>query len=191
MPTDEQTALETDQQVRVFKYGLPRISKESIPLAETYLRRAHALYNAFIAMYRERAQTVASWYPQEIKDLQAQINNLWENVRNVNDQISYLLGTVVGVREATSAVQEAAGVGGGYGYTGPASVRFFADLYKLGQQVHQGDLDAGFWKALNNAGGTLFHYPAAQINRTAQGLAALMQGDTRNPLVLLAGPPPP
>lgn len=107
----------------------------------------------------------------------------------IGDQISYLLGTVIGLREAAAGVQAAAGVGEGFGYTGPASVRFFSDLYNLGKQINQGEADEAFWKALDNVGGVLFHYPAGQINRTASGIAALSDGRTQNPLALVMGAP--
>lgn len=109
----------------------------------------------------------------------------------IADGIAYRLGTMVLVRETTQAVQAARGVGGGMGYTGPASVRFFEDIFKLGQQIGQGEVDAQFWKALNNVGGVLFHYPAGQLNRTAEGIAAMADGKTENPGVLLVGPSKP
>lgn len=108
----------------------------------------------------------------------------------VADQIAYRLGSMVLLRELTPALQAAEGVGNGMGYSGPASTRFFQDFYQLGEQIKQGELDANFWKALNNVAGVLFHYPAGQINRTAQGLYEMMQGHTSNPGVLLVGPPP-
>lgn len=103
------------------------------------------------------------------------------------DQLSYMLGTVVGLREATAALQAVTGTGEGFGYTGPASVRFFSDLYNLGTQIHQGEADAAFWKSLDNVGGVVFHYPAGQINRTATGIAAMADGKTENPLALIMG----
>lgn len=106
------------------------------------------------------------------------------------DQISFALGTVIGLREASAGAQAAVGVGEGFGYTGPASLRFFSDLYNLGKQVHQGEADEPFWKSLNNVGGVLFHYPAGQLNRTAAGLNALLDGRTQNPLALVMGAPP-
>lgn len=107
----------------------------------------------------------------------------------IGDQISFMLGTVVGLREMAGAAKAVAGVDEGMGYSGPASVRFFADLYKLGQQAHQGEADEAFWKALDNTGGVLFHYPAGQINRTASGLNALLEGRTENPMALVMGAP--
>lgn len=107
----------------------------------------------------------------------------------LGDQISFLMGTMVGMREAAAGVQAATGTGQGFGYTGPASVRFFSDLYQLGTQINQGEADEPFWKSLNNVGGVLFHYPAGQINRTLAGINALSDGRTTNPLAVLMGPP--
>jgi len=100
-------------------------------------------------------------------------------------QATYLLGTMVGVREFGGAIQTAVGLPGDY--QGPASVRLVAEAAKLGKQVAQGELDEAFWKALNNAGGILFHYPAGQINATADGIYSLATGETENPGALLVG----
>lgn len=99
------------------------------------------------------------------------------------DQITYMMGTLVGLREFSSVVS------GFNGYTGPAGTRFFSEAGKLAKQIEQGEADAAFWKALNNTGGILLHYPAGQINKTVSGAAALLAGETDNPAVLLFGPP--
>jgi hypothetical protein len=62
-------------------------------------------------------------------------------------------------------------------------------FYKLGVQVQQGDADEAFWKSLNQVGGVLFHYPAAQVQRTATGIQAIANGETSNPMAVLLGPP--
>ena len=97
-------------------------------------------------------------------------------------QASYLTGTMVGLREMSSALQ------GFAGYSGPAGARFYAELAKLGTQISQGDTDEAFWKALNSVAGVLFHYPSGQVQRTAEGVAALEDGSAENPGVLLTGP---
>lgn len=104
------------------------------------------------------------------------------------DLLGYVTGTMVGVREISAAIQAAVGSGPG-DYTGPASVRFFADLAKFAKQAQQGEADAAFWKSLNSVGGTLFHYPAGQINATVQGINALVDGKTENPGAVLVGAP--
>lgn len=98
------------------------------------------------------------------------------------NQFGYLLGSLVGVRELGSAVQ------GMYGYSGPAGTRFFSEAGKLVTQAGQGEADMPFAKALNNTLGILFHYPAGQLQRTAEGFMALKDGSTSNPTVLIFGP---
>jgi hypothetical protein len=106
------------------------------------------------------------------------------------DQISYVMGLIIGAREAAAAVQAAAGVEqfkGSYG--GPAGLRLFQEIDKLGDQIAQGDIDATLLKAANNVAGIVFHYPSGQMNRTAEGAVALIEGDTGNPAALVVGPP--
>lgn len=107
----------------------------------------------------------------------------------IADQLNYLFGTMVLLREAGAAVQATTGTGG-VDYTGPAAVRFFAELAKLGKQVQQGEADEPFWKSLNSVAGIIFHYPAGQINATVSGINALADGKTENPGALLVGTPP-
>lgn len=97
------------------------------------------------------------------------------------DQISYLLGMMVFVREF-------GGILNSTGYEGPAGARFFAESYKLAKQVEQGEADRGFWVELNKVGGLLFHYPSTQLQRTVEGAKSLWEGKTRNPAVLILGP---
>ena len=107
------------------------------------------------------------------------------------EQIGFLMGMFVGVRELTAGVQAMAGVGNpGLGYSGPAGLRLFQESYKLGQQINQGEADMALFKSANNVGGILFHYPAGQLNRMVEGSAALFDGRTNNPLAPLVGPPP-
>ncbi len=96
---------------------------------------------------------------------------------------AYMLGTMVLAREAAGTVQ------GYYGYEGPAGARGFSALSRLGKQVSQGELDAAALSALNDSLGILFHYPSGQVKRTMQGIAALIEGKTNNPGVLVTGPP--
>ena len=108
----------------------------------------------------------------------------------IEEQIGFLMGFFPLTREMTSAVQAATGFGGQFGYSGPAGLRFFSDLYRLGAQVGQGEIDMAAFKAANNTAGVLFHYPAGQVNRTVDGTVALIEGRTDNPLAVIAGPPP-
>lgn len=106
------------------------------------------------------------------------------------DQISYLMGMMVGARDMAGAMQAATGTNEfNFGYGGPSGGRFFGEVYKLAQQAHQGEADAAFAKALSNVIGIVFHLPSTQVNRTVEGAVALKEGETSNPLVLVAGPP--
>ncbi len=101
----------------------------------------------------------------------------------IRENLSYMLGVMVGLREIGSAVQ------GFHGYEGPAGTRFFSAVSKLVKQADQGELDAAFWRALNDTAGVLLHYPAGQVRRSIEGFVALQEGKTRNPMALLVGPP--
>ncbi len=100
----------------------------------------------------------------------------------VRENLSYMLGTMVGLRELGSAAQ------GYYGYEGPAGTRFFSELSNVTRQVAQAEMDAPLFKALNNAAGIALHYPAAQVARTTAGFVAMTEDGETNPMVLLFGP---
>jgi hypothetical protein len=101
----------------------------------------------------------------------------------VAEQLAYMAGTMVGVREIGGALQ-------GYtNYEGPAGARGIAVLPRVVTQALQFELDESLLKSLNEAAGVLFHYPAAQVERTSKGIAALIDGRTENPLAVLVGPP--
>lgn len=107
----------------------------------------------------------------------------------IGEQISYLLGTMVGLREITAGVQKALGVAQfNTAYGGPAGLRVLQEIDKLGQQIGQGDADMALFKAADNVAGILFHYPSGQINRTVDGAVSLIEGNTQNPAALIAGP---
>ena len=77
----------------------------------------------------------------------------------------------------------------GYDYSGPVGLRAIADAYKLRDEIKQGEWDSGLRRAAIGIGGSVFGLPAAQINRTLDGLQALDDGDTDNPLAVLLGKP--
>ena len=101
----------------------------------------------------------------------------------IRDQIGFLMGTMVGLRELSAAAN------GFFGYSGPAGTRFFSEFAKLGKQIEQGEADMPLMKALNNSLGILFHYPAGAINRFVEGAVALNEGETTNPAAVVFGPP--
>lgn len=100
-----------------------------------------------------------------------------------SEQLSYLMSTMVGLRELGSAID------GYYQYSGPAGARGFSVVNRLAQQVSQGKLDTGLLKTANQAGGILFHYPALEVQRIVDGFVAMNEGKTHNPLSLLLGAP--
>lgn len=99
----------------------------------------------------------------------------------VLENLGYLLGSVVGLRELGAALQD-------YRYAGAAGARIFSEANKLTQQVLDGEIDAGLLKALNQVGGILFHYPAGQVERTVSGALAIGEGRA-GPQAVLVGPP--
>ena len=114
----------------------------------------------------------------------------WEEFMRklIGEEISYLMGMVVGVREFGGAVQDVTGTNQyGNDYSGPAGLRMVGDAYKLGTQLHQGEMDAGLRKAIISLAGDLARLPAAQVNRTITGFEALRSGETENPLALIFG----
>ena len=111
--------------------------------------------------------------------------------RYKSEQVSNLFGQMLLLREVGVAADVARG-GESYGYSGPAGLRFFADLYKSAQQAAQGEMDMAFFKAANNALGALFHYPAGQINNTLDGAIAIEEGRVDGAAIipaLIAGAP--
>jgi len=101
-------------------------------------------------------------------------------------QIGYLASTMVGAREF-------AGLLSGYQYSGPAATRIVGDVAKLYQTIEnaaeQGEGSDALWRSLNDTGGILFHYPAAQIDRTWRGIEAVTEDGAPLSAVLF-GPPP-
>jgi hypothetical protein len=103
--------------------------------------------------------------------------------RAAEDQVFYLMGMMVGLREIGSAIQ-------GYrGYEGPAGTRFYSEAGRLAKQVMQGEVDEALLRSLNKTGGILFHYPASQLDATLRGFLAYNEGKTDNPAAILFGPP--
>ena len=109
----------------------------------------------------------------------------WEDfwAKAAKDEAGYLFGLMVGLREFGSILSSDGS------YSSLAGLRFLNDANKLVAQAKQGEADGAFWKALSNTAGVLLHYPAGQVNRTVSGISALANGETRNPLVVVTGPP--
>lgn len=97
------------------------------------------------------------------------------------ENASYILGQLVGIRELSGAAA------GFTGYEGPAGSRIFAEGTKLIIQAAQLEADAAFMKALNGTAGIFLHYPAGQVERIVVGIMKLENGQTKNPLAPVFG----
>jgi hypothetical protein len=100
------------------------------------------------------------------------------------EMLSTAMNTMMYLRELTVLVGE-----GTRGYEGPAGTRAIQTLTRLGQQIKQLELDEALEKQLFAAAGILFRFPASQVQRTIDGIAALEEGETSNPAAILFGPP--
>ena len=104
------------------------------------------------------------------------------------EQLNYLMGLMVLVREFAAAAKVAVGFEDPiFGYGGPAGTRVIKDVSDLAKQTSQGEFDDGFRKAFINVLGDLTGIPSAQANRTITGAKALVEGKTYNPAALLFG----
>jgi hypothetical protein len=98
------------------------------------------------------------------------------------DNLNYMLGLMIGVREVGGAISGMAG------YTGPAGARVFGEIGKLGKQVGQGEADEAFVRSANAVAGLLLHYPSGQVDKTVRGAIDVANGDA-GPQAVLVGPP--
>lgn len=97
--------------------------------------------------------------------------------RVLEDQGSNAVSGIPVLREASPIIQER-------DYSGPAGLRFFSVLSQAGKKARHGDVPA---RELFQAGGILFHYPALQLQRIADGIEALSDGRTMNPTAPVFG----
>jgi hypothetical protein len=104
------------------------------------------------------------------------------------EQISFLFGMFVGIRELAPAFQALTGTNTfPTDYKGPAGVRTLVDATKLAEQLGQGEMDTALRKAIVNMTGDLLRLPSGQVNKTWTGIEALANGDTDNPAAILLG----
>jgi len=102
-------------------------------------------------------------------------------------QLSYLMGTMVGVREFSDVVPKRLFGVPARGYSGPASLRGVTIVADVVGEVVDFEADRQFRKAIITAIGIRTGIPAVQINRTIDGLDAIISGDTNNPAAVLFG----
>ena len=104
------------------------------------------------------------------------------------EQLSYLMGLMVVVREFSFAAKTVVGAeGGARDYQGPAGVRMVADFGSFVKQAAQMEFDDSFRKAAVNLIGDMTGLPSAQVNRTITGAKALYEGETDNPAAIAFG----
>ena len=114
----------------------------------------------------------------------------WEKIARTfaAEQLSYLMGTMVVVREFSAASKIVTGdETAGRDYAGPAGVRAIVDVHQALKQGFQFEFDTAFRKSSINLIGDLAGLPSAQINRSIDGIEALLEGRTENPLAVVLG----
>ena len=114
----------------------------------------------------------------------------WEKIAKdlAAEQLSYVMGTMVVLREFGEAAKVVTGAeGGARDYSGPAGLRLISDSYKFLKQAGQFEFDDAFRKAAINLLGDITGLPSAQANRTITGINALAEGETENPAAIVLG----
>ena len=97
------------------------------------------------------------------------------------EELSFMMGSFMVVREFADAAKIVTGAKTyGTDYRGPAGLRMIGDTYKFATQAAQLEFDTAFRKAAINIIGSSSGLPAAQINRTIDGIEALLEGETEN-----------
>ena len=150
------------------------IEAEQQALAKA-VRAAEPLQAALVA-------AIAKWFRGDDEDSWAETL--------AREGLSSAFGLMVGVREAEGAAERLL-------LAGAISARLFgagraARLLRPGRlatQFHQGEWDRALRKAIVSTVGVVKHLPAGQINRTLDGIVALMDGRTSNPTAVLFGAP--
>jgi len=117
----------------------------------------------------------------------------WEEffLEVAKNSVSTAMNTMAWVREGGAAISAGlfGDVGDVRGYEGPAGTRMFSLLTRAIVQVKQGEMDEAAIKAVANFVGTILHVPAVQIERSARGVAAMLEEQSANPTPLIFGPP--
>jgi hypothetical protein len=106
----------------------------------------------------------------------------------IAEELAFLMGMMVVVREFQNVANVVTGKEtGARGYEGPAGLRGIGETMKFATQASQGEFDRAFRKSAVNMLGLATGLPSAQINRTLDGIEALSEGETENPLAPLTG----
>jgi hypothetical protein len=97
--------------------------------------------------------------------------------KTYTDQISAPVSSLPVLRELVPAMQ-------GRDYTGPAGFRIFSSSAKAFGKAAEGKFPG---RELNQIGGIVFQYPSLQLQRIADGIEAISDGTTANPLAPVFG----
>ena len=153
--------------------GLATKAVEPLSLAVDYL----LTYGAQIAM----SALIVKWIQDD--------DEPWWKVL-AREQLQAVTGLMVGLRDMEGGFEKLFGLQQyKRDYAGPPSLRIFSEWERSMEQIHQGEWDKALRHALINLGGYAVGYPAAQINKSLDGIIALWDGETRNPAALILGPP--
>jgi hypothetical protein len=97
------------------------------------------------------------------------------------EELSFLMGSFMGIRELAPIAPIITGAKTyGTDYRGPAGLRMLGDTITFATQARQLEFDTAFRKAAINIIGDGAGLPSAQINRTIDGIEALLEGETEN-----------
>ena len=108
--------------------------------------------------------------------------------RLAENQLSFLLGSFVGLRELNNLAGIATGAHhSAMRYGGPTGLRPIADVTAFAIQARQGEFDDAFRRSFINLMGDFTGLPSAQINRTWTGIEALADDETDNPAAVVFG----
>ena len=103
------------------------------------------------------------------------------------EELSYMMGTMIIAREFGGAAQLLTGAEGvRMGYGGPAGLRAIGEVYGLATQAGQLEFDRAFRRSAVNTLGAFTGLPAAQINRTIDGIEAVVEGEVEGVGAVLA-----
>jgi hypothetical protein len=97
------------------------------------------------------------------------------------EELSFMMGSFMAIRELAPIAPIITGAKTyGTNYRGPAGLRMIDDTITFVTQARQLEFDTAFRKAAINIIGDGAGLPSAQINRTIDGIEALLEGETEN-----------
>lgn len=97
--------------------------------------------------------------------------------------LSTIMGTMIGVRELSGAIQ-------GFSYQGPATTKTLGAYTDLIGQIGQGELDKNLLRAINDAVGGTLALPSGQIWATGTGVLDWLEHPSVDLRPIVFGPPP-